>query len=42
MKQNTIDTRIYETLANNPLMEFHISREIREKIAFDELLFASK
>jgi len=41
MKQNTIDTRIYETLANNPLMEFHISREIREKIAFDELLFAS-
>ena len=33
--------RVCEILANNPLMEFHVSREIREKIAFDELLFAS-
>lgn len=31
----------YKTLANNPLMEFHIAKSVRERLDFNELLFAS-
>ncbi len=32
---------LFSTLETNPLMEFHVCREIREKCSFDEPLFAS-